>query len=316
MPGLAVLTGATGFIGQHLAARLQSDGWRLRIFSRNPQAAQSVACAEAVTGDFAQTDKLRALTREADLIIHCAGAIKARSRADFDAANADSVTRLTEACAQNATKPRFVLLSTLAAREAEISSYAASKREGERRAEAGRDALSSLTMVRPPAVYGPGDRETLAFFKMLRSGFVLFPKTEAARLSLIHVADLVEAIAALCRMERPPEGSFEIADPAPEGYSWEEMIRAGEAAVGHSARRIVLSRGTVGLIAGAVSTGARLTGRLPMLSRDKVAELFHADWVARDRRLQTLLNKPPRIALLEGFRETAAWYRAQSWLKS
>lgn len=316
MPGLAVLTGATGFIGRHLAARLTADGWRLRIFSRNPQAAEAVPCDAAVIGGFAQPDKLRQLTAGADLVIHCAGAIKARNRADFDEANAESVTRLIEACAQSGAKPRFILLSTLAAREAEISAYAASKREGERRAEAGREALTSLTVVRPPAVYGPGDRETLAFFKMLQAGFLIVPKTAQARLSLIHVSDLVACIAAAAEAQTPPEGVYEVSDPAPQGYAWEEMIQTGEAALGRRARRILLPRAAAGLLAGGVSAVARLTGGLPMLTGDKVAELFHGDWVVHDRSLQERLNAPPRIALPEGFAETAAWYRAQSWLKS
>lgn len=315
MPGLAVLTGATGFIGRHLAERLCRDGWRLRIFSRNPQAATLVPCETAVIGDFTQPEKLAELVRDADLVIHCAGAIKARDRAAFHAANADSVEMLIAACTATATKPRFILLSTLAAREAEISAYAASKRAGEQIAETHRAALSSLSILRPPAVYGPGDREILAFFRMLRHGLVVVPKALDARLSLIHVSDLVESLARLAAAATPPEGCFEVADPAEAGYAWPELVAAGETAVGRAARRILLPRPVAELMGSVLSSLAGLTGTAPMLSRDKTAELFHPDWVVRDRRLQGELDCPPRIALKEGFAETVAWYRAQSWLK-
>ena len=121
--------------------------------------------------------------------------------------------------------------------------------------------------------------------------------------------------AALASAAEPPQGCFEVADPAPHGYSWQEMIAAGESAIGRRARRIVLPRPAAALLASTLSAAAKASGGLPMLNRDKVAELFHPDWVVRDRRLQEALRTPPGIGLAEGFRETAAWYRAHSWLK-
>lgn len=314
MPGLAVLTGATGFIGRHLAERLDRDGWRLRVFTRRPEAAAELRYGSAIVGHFTQPEKLCELVRGADLVIHCAGAIKARDRAAFHSANAESVERLIEACATTDTKPRFILLSTLAAREPKISAYAESKHAGEEVAEALSAALQSLTVLRPPAVYGPGDRETLAFFKLLQRGLAVVPKQPSARLSLIHVADLVECVARLAAAEAPPQGIFEIGDSAPEGYSWPELIAAGEAAVGRSARKIALPWPLASTLGAAISVAAGVLGLAPMLSRGKAAELFHTDWVVRDRRLQLALACPPRIGIAEGFAETVAWYRARSWL--
>ena len=314
MPGTAVLTGATGFIGRHLAARLVDDGWRLRILSRNSSAAAEVACSQAVIGSFEQKEKLEELVRGADLVIHAAGAIKARGAAAYRRANAETTERLIEACAATGTRPRFVLLSTLAAREPRISGYAASKAAGEAAAEARRAALASLTVLRPPAVYGPGDRETLAFFKMLQRGWAVVPKAPEARLSLIHVGDLVDCIAALAASETPPEGTFEAADPSSEGYAWAEMVAAGEAAVGRKARRLVLPRPLAEVAGSAISALAALGGGAPMLSRDKAAELFHPDWVVRDRRLQRALDCPPTVGLVEGFAGAVAWYLDHGWL--
>ena len=314
MPGLAVLTGATGFIGRHLAARLRQDGWRLRIFSRRPEAAAELDCDGAVIGQFSQPEKLCELVRDADVVIHCAGAIKARGRGDFHDANAENVERLIQACAATDTKPRFVLLSTLAAREPRISAYAESKLAGESLAEALRGALASLTVLRPPAVYGPGDRETLTFFKLLQRGYAVAPKQSGARLSLIHVADLVETVARLAAAGRPPQGVFEVGDPAAEGYSWPELISAGERAVGRRARQFALPRTAAFTLGATISAAAGIIGVAPMLSRDKAAELFHPDWVVHDRRLQEALRCPPRIGIADGFAETAAWYRARSWL--
>jgi nucleoside-diphosphate-sugar epimerase len=312
---LAVLTGATGFIGQHLAERLQREGWRLRIFSRRPEAAAEVACESAVVGQFSQPEKLCELVRGADLVIHCAGAIKARGRADFHDANAENVERLIQACAATDSRPRFILLSTLAAREPGISAYAGSKQAGEELAGALRDALASLTVLRPPAVYGPGDRETLTFFQLLQRGFAVAPKQPGARLSLIHVEDLVECIARLAASESPPEGVFEVGDPVAEGYSWPELIAAGEAAVGRRARHIALPRPVASALGATIAAASGLAGVAPMLSRDKAAELFHPDWVVHDRRLQAALGCWPQTGIERGFAETVAWYRARSWLR-
>jgi len=233
---LVAVTGATGFVGPHLVAALTRHGWKIRVLVRRWSPLPSLAGVEAelVLGDVSDEAALRRLVDGADTVIHAAGLIKARWPADFMAVNRDG-TALASALAPAA---RFVLLSSLAAREPLLSPYGASKRAAEE-AVAGRSG--PWLVVRAPAVYGPGDRETLAYFRAVARGFAPRPKLPDARLSLIHVADLADALA--LAVERPPPASVcEIDDGRDGGYDYGDMQAAAEAALGRTARTLAIPR--------------------------------------------------------------------------
>ena len=148
------VTGATGFVGPHLIAALAKRGWKLRLLIRRWTPLPSLAGVEAeiVLGDLADEAALRRLVDGVDTVIHAAGLIKARAPDDFMTVNRDGTARLSAL----APEARFILLSSLAAREPALSPYAASTCAAEA-AVAGK-----AIAIRAPAVYGPGDRETLA----------------------------------------------------------------------------------------------------------------------------------------------------------
>ncbi|TMJ23085.1 MAG: NAD-dependent epimerase/dehydratase family protein, partial [Alphaproteobacteria bacterium] len=221
MPKLVAVTGATGFVGPHLVAALARHSWKLRLLVRRwtPLPSLPGVEAEIVWGDLSDEASLRALVGGADAVIHAAGLIKARRPAEFDRINRDGTARLSAL----APDVPFLLLSSLAAREPQLSPYAASKRAAE---EAVAARSGPWLTLRAPAVYGPGDRETLAYFKMAKRGFALQPGQPRgrpeARLSLIHVEDLAEALA--LALDRPvPPGVHEIDDGHAGGYSHDDM---------------------------------------------------------------------------------------------
>ncbi len=183
---------------------------------------------------------LRQLVDGADAVVHAAGLIKARTDRDFLPVNRDSAALLS-ALAPDA---HLVLLSSLAAREPQLSAYGASKRAGEAVVAT---RSGPWTVVRAPAVYGPGDRETLAYFRAVKSGFAPQPRLPAARLSLIHVADLAEALA--LTVERPPpNATYEIDDG--RAYTYADMAGAAGEALGRRPWRIAVPRGVHGLSRG------------------------------------------------------------------
>ena len=198
MSKLVAVTGVTGFVGPHLVAALARRGWRLRLLVRRWSPLPSLAGidAEIVLGDVLSEPALRELARGADAVVHAAGLIKARTPADFMPVNRESAALLS-ALAPEAT---LVLLSSLAAREPQLSAYGASKRAGE---VAIATRSGPWLAVRAPAVYGPGDRETLAYFRSVKHGLAPQHWLSSARLSLIHVSDLAEALA--LAVDRPPE---------------------------------------------------------------------------------------------------------------
>ena len=186
---LVALTGATGFLGRRLTPALLSAGWRVRVLVRRapPPSLSGPHAPEIVIGDLADDDALRALNEGAETLIHVAGLIKAVRREDLVRVNVEGARRAALA----APPGGLILISSLAAREPGLSDYAASKAGGEAAAKG--VAGPRLSIVRPPAIYGPGDRETLALFRLAGVSPWL-PVLEGRRMVLAHVDDVVAAI--------------------------------------------------------------------------------------------------------------------------
>lgn len=307
--GVAALTGATGFLGRALCEALQARGWRLRVLARPD--ADPPPDTEVVIGRLADGEALDRLADGAALIVHVAGLVKARTPSGFLPVNVEGARRMAAAAKAHAPGAHVVLVSSLSARSPHLSAYAASKAAGE---AAMRDVLAPerLTVVRPPAIYGPGDRETLALFRgVARLPALPSPGPAAARLALIHVADAAAQIAALA--ERPAEGGvFALCDARPEGYGWREIVEAAARAVGRrpwvlpTPRAAILALGAAGSLAGRI-------GPAQIMTLGKAREALHGDWGVRPGELAP--QRPePRFDLEAGFADAVAWYRAQGWL--
>jgi nucleoside-diphosphate-sugar epimerase len=306
---LAAVTGASGFVGPHLVAALARHGWKVRLLLRRWSPLPSLAGVEAeiVWGDLGDAAALRRLVEGADAVVHAAGLIKARNPSDFMAVNRDGTARLAALAPQS----RFMLLSSLAAREPGLSPYAASKRAAE---DALADRAGPWLAVRAPAVYGPGDRETLSYFKTAERGIAPEPMGTGARLSLIHVVDLADALA-LTLAARPSASVYEIDDGRVEGYGYADMAAAAGAALGRRLTRLPVPRPVMAAVAGVNSLLQSLGGPIRILSAGKVAEIFHGDWVAHDHRLAEAMGFRARYDLWTGFDDAVRWYRAQGWLR-
>ncbi len=328
MAALVAVTGATGFVGQALVPKLLASGHRVRILARRlPHFAPGPAGpVELVLGDLGQAAALERLVDGADAVLHLAGLIKAARTVDFFRVNRDSVTALLAAIASRAASraashhpdgqgggPRFILLSSLAAREPGLSPYAASKRAGEEALRQTPHGLPWLA-VRAPVVYGPGDRETLQFFKTVQRGLAPVAGDGAGRISAIHVQDLAALLARLVEAYLPVADAYEVDDGAPDGYSLGEFAAEAARALGRPVRELKLPRPVMAAAAALVQGLTRLDGRPRILSPAKVREIFHPDWVCHDRRLAAFIGWSPQIRLAEGFAGTIAWYRRKHWL--
>ncbi len=306
------LTGASGFIGSRLAERLVADGWQVRALYRTSPARQ-LAGVTAVPGDLDDAAGLDRLLEGADAVVHCAGLIKALSAAEFARVNTAGTARLAEAAARHQPRPHFIYVSSLAAREPELSPYAASKRGGEAAlAELG--AALSWSVVRPAAVYGPGDRATLAFFRQLRFGIAAVPRRKELRLSMVYVEDVVAAICALLDAPAAVGAIFEVHDHREGGYSWPEIVAAAERGIGRRVIPVPVPKAMVKAAAAVNAKGRALAGGVAMLTPEKVNEIYHPRLVSRDRTLTELTGWAPKVGMAEGFRRTIDWYRREKWL--
>lgn len=310
---LVAVTGASGFIGRHVVAALAQAGWRTRLLlRREPDEPRWQGLQpQVVAGTLGDETALARLVEGADAVIHMAGLIKAARRAEFFEVNRDAAATLANTVRQHAPGAHFMLVSSLAAREPRLSDYAASKRAGE---TAVLDVLGTrATVLRPPAVYGPGDRETLRFFQLAQARRVPLLGEPHARAALIHVQDLARLIATI--VATPAGGAvLAAADHRPEGYRWDEVLGAAARAVGNPAPRFV--RAPSSLLRGVALVGdlARVLGSASMLSSQKLRELRHPDWSVPPAELARPPGWAAHFDLDSGFDDAVAWYRGAGWL--
>lgn len=309
------VTGGSGFLGRHTVAALAAAGWKVRVLLRSEPVHplwQDIV-PEVVLGSLADRGALERLVDGADAVLHLAGLIKARDDSEFMRVNRDGTATLCEAMLARAPAAHLVLVSSLAARSPELSGYAASKRAGE---DAALKLLGAarLSIVRPPAIYGPGDRETLVFFQLGGGRLIPLVNRPQARFALIHVTDAARAL--VVRASGKPTGAVQaLADERPSGYSWREILDAAAVAVDNSRPRYLtlppaLLRG-VGAIGGGV---AKLLGRVAMVNAGKVRELLHEDWAVTDAECLREPGSEPSFTLAAGFADAARWYRNAGWL--
>lgn len=300
------ITGATGFAGRHVTAELLAQGHRLRALVRDPARANIPAGVVAVTGDLGNDDALSQLLDGADCIVHLAGLLAAVRDHDYFRVNAHGTVAVVEAAIRLGVK-RFVHVSSITARQPQLSPYAASKRAGEDAIAALADKLNAI-IIRPPAVYGPGDRGTLPLIKELTKPVAVIPGTKQSRFSLVHVGDLARLIAA--SVANDIRGLHEVSDGKDGGYGWADLIAVAEAFRGGPVKAMFLPSAIPATIAFVAESFSRLTGKPGMVNRGKVRELYYPDWVCREGSLKLA----DAITFAAGFAETVTWYRAAGWL--
>lgn len=302
---LIAVTGATGFVGQAVLDIAGRAGLDVRALARRPQEAR--AGVEWVPGDLADTRALRRLMARASVVIHIAGVVNAPDAAGFDAGNVRGTLNVVNA-ALEAGVGRLVHVSSLSAREPQLSLYGASKLKGERIVRA-----SSLdwTIVRPPAVYGPRDTEMFELFRLASRGVVPLPP--GGRTSIIHVADLARLLLALVPGgEDVTHLSFDPDDGTPGGWSHVDLARAIGIAVGRRVLALPLPQRLLEWVA----RGDRLVRKdKAKLTPDRVGYMCHPDWTAAPDAQPPRARWQPQVETPMGLHATAAWYREAGWLR-
>jgi nucleoside-diphosphate-sugar epimerase len=260
-------------------------------------------------------------------IVHVAGLVKAKSADEFMRTNCGGTQNLLAAASENrATLKRFVLVSSLAAlrpsegdgtpvpEDAEarpVTDYGRSKLAAERAAQAKKDEFP-VVIVRPPAIYGPRDREILAFFKSIKLGVLPLLGSTQNKLSMIYGSDCGAACVAALDADLPSGTALHVDDGAV--HTMEELIMLAESAMGRRARfRFHLPRRLVETAALGAELYGRATNQAVMLTRDKCNELFE-QWVCDSARARKLLQWEPRVSFEDGIQKTVAWYRQAGWL--
>nr|WSW48966.1 NAD-dependent epimerase/dehydratase family protein [Streptomyces sp. NBC_01001] len=293
-----LVTGATGFIGAHLVARLAEHGHHVTALVRN---GRHVPRARTVQGDLVTGAGLAAAVEDTDHVIHLAGLTKTLTPQHYAEVNTEGTRRLCTAIAALPQPPRLVYCSSLAAsgpgrlRHEDdpphpVSAYGRSKLGGEHALHDDADRVPGV-IVRPPIVYGPGDREFLPrLVKAVRAGLLPAVGGRGPRhYSLIHVDDLCQALL-LAADSGTPGATYHVSDGTE--HLWQDIGAAAAAIIGRRPPRLVHIPAPLAMAM------ARGLGRTSILNQDKITELVHADWTCARSRLPF----SPRIQLHEGLK--------------
>jgi len=298
------VTGGTGFVGGHLLRAAAEQDQYLRALTRGWRPPEPKL--EWVEGALDRPESLAKLCAGADAVIHIAGLINAPDRAGFEAINVGGTAAMIDA-ARGAGIRRFIHISSLAAREPKLSDYGWSKAKSEKLV-----AASGLdwTIIRPPAVYGPGDRETFELFKMAKRGFVALPPK--GRFSVIHVEDLCRLILTLVDQPDSVSEIYEPDDGLEGGWDHRHFARTLGRIFGKRAATVAMPK----IVMQGASRIEKMVRRdKAKLTADRVRYFCHPDWVVTAQRRPPSSLWQPQIRTPTGLKATASWYQEQGWLK-
>lgn len=298
------ITGGTGFVGQALIDQAKDQGVVVQALARKPQSRRDGV--DWIAGDLADRAALADLVTGTEAVVHIAGLTSARHASEFEVHNVAGTLAVIEAALAAGVR-RLVFVSSLSAREPGLSAYGASKARAERMVKA---SGLDWTIVRPPTVYGPRDKDVFELFRSAKWGVVPTPKE--GRSSLIHVDDLARLLLALIPGgESVSQRSFEPDDGKRGGWTHYELARMIGWAVGRRPKVIGLSKRTMEW---AAKADGMLRGSKAKLTLDRVGYMTHPDWVVGlGGRVPAALWRP-RVETREGMKATARWYREQGWL--
>lgn len=324
----AFVTGATGFVGSHLAEALVSEGHEVRILARKTSDSAWIKDldVESVTGDLEDKKSLEKAVSGMDWIFHVAGLTKARRLHSYMKANALGTLNLLEACAKMKKLPlRVVLLSSLAAwgpnspscprGETEpcspVSHYGLSKARAEELA-CGFASSLPLVILRPTAVYGPRDKDVLAFFRMVKKGWFIRLGAQERYICMIHVRDLVRAILLAAQTPVPSGSVYPISDG--EVHTWSKVAETLAGIMGVRVKTVNLPFTLAWTAALLSELCSWVLGLPPLYNREKLKEMLQPGWTCSIEKSRAELGFQPAIPLEEGLRETYLWYRNKGWL--
>ena len=322
-----MLTGATGFIGSHIAERLLRENACVHLWVRRRNylvASLERAGAMVYSGHPNDRATLKESLQGADSVIHCAGAVRALNEEQYFEANIGLTQRILELL--KAPQVMILISSQAAAGPSgpcmslsedavphPVSHYGRSKLAAEERVKQwGAANGGNFTILRPAVVYGPGEKDLYNYFKWIKRGLLPLFDRGRQQISIIHVEDLVSAISASSRHSPSGEVYFVSNDHACSlkdiGYAIREAF--------HKTRLVDLNLPLLVLdsLAFLLDAASLVTRKPAILSREKVLEIKQSAWLCSNGKVKEKLGWKPRIPLKEGIRLTAEWYVEHGWL--
>ena len=323
------ITGSTGFIGSHLVEACLRRGDEVRCLIRKTSNKRWLEGLDVHyhTGEIVKKESLEGAFRDIDIVYHLASLTKALRPEQYYQVNTEGTRNVLEVCQrENPGLKRFVLVSSLAAAGPSpsetpidetwppepITDYGKSKLEAEKIAAKFQDRLP-ITIVRPPAVYGPRDHDVYLQFRMIRKGWLFFVGRQDQLVSLVYAPDLAGAMIELAECEKARGRTYFVSNPKP--YRWSEVSsEIARALKKEKLRKVAVPLVIVDIIARMAGGIAFLTRKPALLNRQKMIELRQPCWACRSSRLERDTGFSCPTTLEQGISKTARWYLENGWL--
>jgi nucleoside-diphosphate-sugar epimerase len=316
-----LVTGASGFLGSHIAEQLAAGGHAVRLLLRRTSSRQFLDFPyEEALGDITDPASLPAAVDGVDAIVHAAGLVKARNEAEFAAVNATGTANLVAAAESSALNlRRFVYISSLAARgpggaaaeSGPITAYGRTKLAGEDVVRSSGLATRAVRF-RMPVIYGPRDPALVPFFQGTRLRVAPLLNGGRNRISIVYATDAAAAVGSAVEAASDIGGRVYSPEDG-EPHTWRDLLGAIETAVGHNVFALpapAITYQTAALVS--VAYG-RLTNRAVIFTPEKMREMSQSEWVCSSADLERDLGWRARVGIAEGARLTYEWYRSHGW---
>jgi nucleoside-diphosphate-sugar epimerase len=319
-----LLTGASGFLGSHTAQELTRRGHSLTVLVRKTSKLDALQNLNLryVEGALPDCSGLQPVLNEVDVVVHVAGIVKALSQNEFRRVNANGTANLVEAILSAPRRPRlFIHISSIAVHNPAVdgpdfclssdrchplSHYGFSKLQGELSLQKLKGKISTQ-ILRPPVLYGPGDKELLPMFKLIRRGLAPVYGAGENRLSLCFVEDVARAIADLAESPPSPDSIFCLDDGSP--HTWRSISTDLAKLMEKNPRILPLPPFLFRMGALASQSYAQITRQATVFTLNKLREMGQPNWICGYQKLNESLGWSPRMALREGLRKTLNYYQ-------
>ncbi|HMO61826.1 MAG TPA: NAD-dependent epimerase/dehydratase family protein [Ferruginibacter sp.] len=323
-----LITGGSGFLGYHLLQEAVLEGYEVFAAVRKSSNTAHLNNLPVQFTEINYEDEAALIEAIAEneykFIIHAAGVTRADTEAAYDKINAGYTEVLAKAAAAlNGQVERFVLISSLAATgpvgyhqnlitEAEqgtpVTAYGRSKLKAEQCLQ---HIQVPYTIIRPTAIYGPRDKDLFLISRSISRGIDAYIGKIPQQLSFVHAADVAAAVMAALRLNRQNH-LYNITDGALYGrYDFADITKK---LLGKKALRLHLPVGLVKSALLLAETVAKLKNKVPVVNREKLAELMAENWGCDISLAKAELEFNPRFNLESGLADTIAWYKANKWV--
>ncbi|MEX0662006.1 MAG: NAD(P)-dependent oxidoreductase [Balneolaceae bacterium] len=322
----AFVTGGTGFIGSHLVDALIAHNSfdEIRCLVRNQEKWLEGSDYVKIKGDLHSINVIKEALDGVDIIFHLAGVVKAQTQQEYDYANVEATENIIRLAEKTGIK-KIVILSSLAAagpsdghpkKESDsmkpISKYGESKKRMEKMIHRIAPIDMSITILRPPAVYGPREDQIFTLFKMMSKGFTpIVGNGFEPKLSIVYVQDVIQGIIKSSEQSKTGVHTYYISGD--RITNWNEIKDISSTVLGKSSMSIKLKPEWVKKIAGVVETTASFFGTYPVINREKANEMV-LEWTCSNEKAEKELNYIPDYSLEEGISRTLRWYKKHQWL--